>query len=65
MSVRHAESLRKIISEETVKRLAASLRDLVTSSRSVAGSATPASLTGSASGSVNWVVNLLDAGKPS
>ncbi len=62
ISVRHAEALRRVISDETVKRLSASLRDVLTGTAVVGASATPASLTGSASGSVNYVIHLLDAG---
>ena len=64
ISVRHAESLRRIISDETAKRIAASVRDILTSSGVIGASATPASLTGSASGSLNYVIHLLDAGIP-
>jgi hypothetical protein len=64
ISVRHAESLRRIISDETTKRIAATVRDILTNSGVVGASATPASMTGSASGSVNYVIHLLDAGTP-
>ena len=64
LSVRHAETLRRIISDETARRIASSLRDVLSSLASVGASATPASLTGSASGSVNYLINLIDAGAP-
>lgn len=64
LSVRHSQTLVRIISDETVRRISASLRDVLTSLGVVGASATPASLTGSASGSVNYIVNLVDAGKP-
>ena len=64
ISVRHADLLRKIISEETVRRITSSLRDVLGSLAGTGASATPASLTGSASGSVNYLINLVDAGQP-
>ncbi|HXI56897.1 MAG TPA: hypothetical protein VNO55_12610 [Polyangia bacterium] len=64
ISVRHAETLRSVISDETARRIASSLRDVLGSMASVGASATPASLTGSASGSVNYIINLIDAGTP-
>ncbi len=64
ISVRHAELLKKIISEQTVNRISSSLRDVLASVAGAIASATPASLTGSASGSLNYVVNLIDSGAP-
>ncbi len=64
VSVRHAELLRRIISDETARRITSSLRDVLGGLSGIAGSATPASLTGSASGSVNYLINLVDAGQP-
>jgi hypothetical protein len=64
ISVRHAELLRKVISEQTVKRIASSLRDVLGGLAGVGASASPAALTGSASGSVNYLINLVDAGTP-
>jgi hypothetical protein len=64
VSVRHADTLRRVIADETVRRISSTLRDVFTSTAITAASATPASLTGSASGSVNYVIHLLDAGVP-
>ncbi|HEY2839891.1 MAG TPA: hypothetical protein VGJ26_12120 [Pirellulales bacterium] len=64
ISVRHAQSLRRIISDETVRRITASVRDVLTSVAVTGASATPASMTGSASGSINYLINLIDAGAP-
>ena len=65
ISVRHAQLLKKVISEQTVRRISSSLRDVLASIGGVGASATPAALAGSASGSVNYLVNLIDAGGPS
>jgi hypothetical protein len=64
LSVNHAETLRRVISDETVRRLTSSLRDVLGSLGVVGASASPSRIVGSASGSVNFVVNLLDAGAP-
>ena len=65
LSVRHANTLVRIISEETTRRLSDSLRDILISGvGSIVASATPASATGSASGSVNWIIHLIDGGAP-
>jgi len=44
--------------------ITSSLRDVLGSLAGTGASATPASLTGSASGSVNYLINLVDAGQP-
>jgi hypothetical protein len=62
LSVRNADKLRGIISAETTRRLTASLRDAIGNMVGVAASGTPSSLTGSASGSVNYVINLVASG---
>lgn len=62
MSVRHAASLATIISKETTKRLVAGLTEILATAGGVAASSTPARMTGSASGSVNWAINLVDSG---
>jgi hypothetical protein len=62
--VRHANTLRKIIHEETIKRLRYQLLDLFGNASGLALSGSPERLTGSGSGSVNYVINLLDAGEP-
>jgi len=64
ISVRHAELMRRIISDETPPRITATLRDVLGGLAGVGASATPASMTGSASGSVNYLINLVDAGQP-
>jgi hypothetical protein len=64
LSVRHANTLRKIIGEETVKRLHAGLLNLGGNVAGIGFSATEQKHTGSGSGSVNWVIHLLDAGEP-
>jgi hypothetical protein len=64
LSVNHAATLRRIIADETVRRLSASIRDVVSGVLGIGGSATPDRYVGSASGSVSYVINLLDAGAP-
>jgi len=64
ISVRHADLLKKVISEETARRITSSLRDVLGSLAGMGASATPAAVTGSASGSVNYLINLVDAGQP-
>jgi hypothetical protein len=64
LSVNHASTLRRIIADETVRRLHSSLRDVFTNLGGIASSASPDRYVGSASGSVNYVINLLDAGAP-
>lgn len=59
LSVRHADRMRSIISEETARRLAATLRDIIGNAVGAAGSAMPDRLIGSASGFVNYVINLV------
>src|SRR5262249_6531977 len=59
LSVRHADTMRRIVSAETVRRLTSSLRDVLGTVAGVGASATPSSATGSASGSVNFVINLV------
>ena len=64
LSVRHAETLREIISRATVHRMELALRDVLGNAAGMALSATPASLSGSGSGSVRHVIHLLDGGQP-
>jgi hypothetical protein len=64
LSVKHADTLVKIIHDETVARLESSLLNVFGNVAGPATSATPGSVTGSASGSVNYVIHLLDAGRP-
>jgi hypothetical protein len=64
LSVKHAATLRRIIKDETITRVHASLRDAFAGIGGVAASASPSSAIGSASGSINWVINLLDGGQP-
>ncbi len=64
LSVRHANTMVRIISDETTRRLSSSLRDVIGGMSGIGGSATPSSATGSASGSVNWVINLIDGQAP-
>lgn len=64
LSVRNAVKLTRIISDETVRRISGSVRDVIVSLAGAGASATPASLVGSASGSVNYIINLLDTGRP-
>jgi hypothetical protein len=63
-SVSHSETLVKIVHDETVKRLASSLLNVFGNIAGPALSGTPSRLTGSASGSVSYVVHLLDTGRP-
>jgi hypothetical protein len=64
LSVSHADTLVRIISDETSRRLETALLNVLGNIATPAMSATPASLTGSASGSINYIVHLLDAGRP-
>jgi hypothetical protein len=64
LSVRHANTLRKIIHEETIKRLRYQLLDLFGNVGGLVVSGTPERWTGSGSGSINYVINLIDAGEP-
>lgn len=64
LSVNHAATLRRIIKDETVRRLEASLVDVFSNLAGLAANAAPASLVGSASGTLNVVINLLDGGQP-
>lgn len=64
LSVRHAETLRDIIDQATVRRLDYTLRSVLGSMAGVGVSSTPSDQTGSGSGSVNWVIHLLDGGQP-
>jgi len=50
--------------DQTARRITSSLRDVLDGLARVAVDATPASLTGSASGSVNYLINIVDARKP-
>jgi hypothetical protein len=64
LSVNHSETLVRIIGRETVHRLAWSLGDVISNLMGHGLSASPAEYTGSGSGSINFVINLLDAGTP-
>lgn len=64
LSVNHSATLVRIIRDETVSRLHWSLLELFAGVAGNALSASPAELTASGSGSVNWVINLCDAGAP-
>lgn len=68
LSVRGASTLVRVISEETTRRLSASIRDILAGATGIIASASPSSAIGSASGSLNAapgiILNLLDAGAP-
>ena len=64
LSVNHSETLMRIIGKESVKRLAWSLSELFGNLAGHGLSASPAEYTGSGSGSINYVINILDPGKP-
>jgi hypothetical protein len=64
LSVNHSATLARIIREETVRRLHWSLAELFANVAGHTLSGSPAERTGSGSGSVNWVINLIDAGAP-
>jgi hypothetical protein len=61
LSVRNAERMVKVVTDETIRRLKFSLSEVGGSIMGVGASATPARLSGSASGSVNWIINVIDA----
>ena len=62
LSVRHSTAMVNVISKETSRRLLYGLKDMLTSIGGAVASATPARVSGSASGSVNWLINLVDSG---
>lgn len=62
LSVSRANTVVRIVSDETIRRLSASLREVISGVAGILGSATPASWSGSASGSVNWIINVVHAG---
>jgi hypothetical protein len=64
ISVNYASTLQRIIGEETLRQLHSALRDVIVTVLPVGLSASPSTLVGSASGSVNYVINILDAGMP-
>jgi hypothetical protein len=64
LSVNHAATLRRIIADETVRRLHATIKDVLTNVAGLAASGTSDKYVGNASGSVSYVFNLLDAGAP-
>jgi hypothetical protein len=64
LSVRQANTLRKIIQEHTITRIKQELFDVFMGAAGIGLSATPARWTGSGSGSVNTVIHLMDAGQP-
>jgi hypothetical protein len=64
LSVRGARTLTRVISEETTRRLTASLRDVTLGVLGPVFSAMPSRLIGSASGSMNYIINLIDTGAP-
>lgn len=62
MSVRKSITMTQVITKETTRRLAYGILEVAGSIAGPIMSGTPARFTGSASGSVNWVVNLVDSG---
>lgn len=62
MSVRQSMTMVRVISKETQMRLINSLVGVLSPLTGAAASATPARWSGSASGSVNWVINVVDSG---
>jgi hypothetical protein len=60
LSVLNAERMVKVVTDETIRRLRLSLSEVGGSMMGIGASATPAKLTGSASGSVNWIINVID-----
>jgi len=55
----------EIISEETARRLHSALRDIVSVPVQAVVSGLPYELVGSANGSVNWIIHLVDTGSGS
>jgi len=64
LSVRGAATVSRVIRDETVRRLSASMRDVFGGLVGPVGSGMRSSLVGSASGSVNYVINLIDRSTP-
>jgi hypothetical protein len=64
ISVRSAIKMKEVISVETIFRLRSSIRDVVASIGTSVVSGLSSSAVGGSSGSVHYIINLLDAGKP-
>lgn len=64
LSQNNAATLVRIVKDETVRQLHNVFTDLLATNTGLMLSATPAKLTGSGSGSINWVINFIDAGQP-
>jgi hypothetical protein len=62
LTIRKSEKIARIISEETIRRLQFSLMDSFASLGGIGLSGSPSSMTGSGSGSVRWLINIVDAG---
>lgn len=62
LSVQASAKMVKSISIETSRRLMASVRDILATTAGTTGSAMPSSLVGSASGSVNYTINVIEVG---
>jgi hypothetical protein len=60
LSVRHAQTMVRIVSEETIRRLNSTLLGVVSAMAGTVVSGMPYSMVGSASGSVNWIINVID-----
>jgi len=64
LSQNNAATLVRIVKDETVRQLHGVITDLLATNAGLILSATPAKLTGSGSGSINWAINFIDAGQP-
>ena len=64
LSTKNAQTLVRVIKDETVRQLHNAIADLLATNTGLILSATPSKLTGSGSGSINWLINFIDAGQP-
>jgi hypothetical protein len=64
LSGKSSATLVRIIKDETVRQLHSSFADILATNTGLILSATPSNLTGSGSGSINWLINFIDAGQP-
>jgi len=60
LSVRNADRMVKVISEETTRRLHSTAFGILTNLSALVISASPKRYVGGASGSINWIINIVD-----
>lgn len=60
LSVKNAGRMVRVVSDETIQRLKGSLMEVTGSVSGLVANGTREELRGSASGSVNWIINVID-----